>query len=107
MIPVSFIFIKIEGGNMSIFIRDWDDLAALPNESPTHILEVDKERCCAWLHAKNRKDYSYKKSYMRQIQHLDVYLSTHTFYGTEYKHSQKILRACGFDVEINNWDKEE
>ena len=43
---------------------------------------------------------------MRSITTLDVYLSTHTFYGNEYKHSMKLLKACGFDVEIDNWDKE-
>ena len=44
---------------------------------------------------------------MRNIRHQDVYLSTHTFYGLEYKHSTKILHACGFDVEIDNWDKDQ
>lgn len=92
---------------MSTFIRDWKELSEIPNESKTHILEVDINRCCGWLKAKNKKPYSKKKSYMRQIQNLDVYLSTHTFYGTQYKHSSKVLRACGFDVELDNWDKEE
>lgn len=43
---------------------------------------------------------------MRNLPHQDVYLSTHTFYGNSYKHSTKLLRACGFDVELDNWDKE-
>ena len=44
---------------------------------------------------------------MSQIKNLDVYLSTHTFYGNNYMESTNILQACGFDVEIDNWDKEE
>ena len=43
---------------------------------------------------------------MRNLPHLDVYLSTHTFYGSNYKRSTKLLKACGFDVEIDNCDKE-
>ena len=43
---------------------------------------------------------------MRNLPHLDVYLPTHTFYGNNYIYSTKLLKACGFDVEIDNWDKE-
>lgn len=35
-----------------------------------------------------------------------VYLSTHTFYGKNYEESTKILQEHGFDIEIDNWDKE-
>ena len=91
---------------MSQLIRDWEELSKIPNESKTHILEVDVESCCAWLKAKNPKRYKKKLSYMRQAHNLDHYLSTHTFYGSQYKWSTKILRVCGFDVEIDNWDKE-
>lgn len=90
---------------MRRLIRDWDDLSKIPNESATHILEVDTEAGNGWLRAKEPKLYNYKLSFMRQIKNLDVYLSTHTFYGRNYKHSGKILRACGFDVELENWDK--
>lgn len=34
------------------------------------------------------------------------YLSTHTFYGSSCKGYEKLLQKCGFDVELNNWDKE-
>jgi hypothetical protein len=92
---------------MSIFIEDWKALNEMPvKESATHALEVDVDMGCGWLKAKKRKEYNPNLSYMRQIRNLDVYLSTHTFYGSQYKQSQKILRVCGFDVELNNWDKE-
>lgn len=71
----------------------------------THILEVDIDNGCGWLRAKNPKPYKKKLSYMRQIHNLDVYLSAHTFYENNYKTSAKILKVCGFDVEIDNWDK--
>lgn len=92
---------------MSQLIRDWEELSKIPNESATHILEVDTEMGCGWLKAKNPKPWNRKLSYMRQALHIDHYLSTHTFYGSQYKWSTKILRVCGFDVEIDNWDKEE
>ena len=89
-----------------MLIKNWEELSKIPNESATHRLEVDVECCCAHLIAKNPKPCSKKLSFMRQIHHLDVYLSTHTFYGLNYRKSTKILKACGFDVEIDNWDKD-
>ena len=89
-----------------MLVRDWEELSKIPNESATHILEVNVEMCCGWLIAKNHKPWKKKLSFMRQVQNLDIYLSTHTFYGLNYKHSTKILKACGFDVEIDNWDKD-
>ena len=90
---------------MRKLIRDWEELAAIQNESKTHVLTVDVDGGNGWLAAKNEKPYDSKKSFRRQIQNLDVYLSTHTFYGSNYKSSSKKLRACGFDVELENWDK--
>lgn len=88
-----------------MLVKNWEELSKIPNESATHILEIDVESCNGWLIAKNPKPYKKRLSFMRQIQNQDVYLSTHTFYGLHYKYSTKILRACGFDVEIDNWDK--
>lgn len=90
-----------------MLIRNWEELSKIPRESATHILEVDINSCNAQLISKYPKEYTEKLSFMRQIKHLDIYLSTHTFYGANYKHSTKILKACGFDVELDNWDKDE
>ena len=35
-----------------------------------------------------------------------IYLSTHTFYGKNHEYSTMILQEHGFDIEIDNWDKE-
>lgn len=91
---------------MRKLIKDWKELSEIPNESSTHILKVDVEGCNAWLESKDPKRLKKNLSFMRQIKHQDVYLSTHTFYGKTYKYSGKVLRACGFDVEIDNWDKD-
>ena len=92
---------------MPKFIKDWEELSKIPNESATHILTVDVEKCNGYLKAKDPEGVKSRLSFMRNIKHLNVYLSTHTFYGHKYKWSSKILRACGFDVELANWDKED
>jgi hypothetical protein len=89
---------------MSTFIRNWEELANIPNESSTHILEVDMRMGHAHLLCKNPKPIKKKLSYKRQAYYLDHYLSTHTFYGSCYKESEKILHICGFDVKLANWD---
>ena len=70
-------------------IKTWDELKECKSE--THILEI--EDCCGWIHCKLDKG-----------KHAH-YLSTHTFYGGTYKNSTKLLQACGFDVELANWDE--
>ena len=85
-----------------MLIRNWEELSKISNESKTHILEVNVEDCNGWLRAKDPKPYNPKLDYMEQLKNTDVYLSTHTFYGHEYKNSTKVLKACGFDVEIDN-----
>ena len=85
---------------MSQLIRNWEELDKIPKESKTHTLEVNVWGGSAWLKAKNRKPYKSKYSYMRQAPHLDHYLSTHTFYKDWNREATKILKVCGFDVEI-------
>ena len=88
---------------MSRYIKDWEDLKKIPNESETHILKVGEYN--AWLEAKTKRLYNSEVDYLEQVKHLDVYLSTHTFYDPNYEFSTKILQACGFDVELANWDE--
>ena len=38
-----------------MLIRDWEELSKIPNESATHILEVDIEGGTGWLKAKEPK----------------------------------------------------
>ena len=89
--------------NERIFIKNWKGLSKINKESKTHILEVNVNACHGWLYSKNPKPYNKNKSFMQQIANQDVYLSTHTFYDSQYKHSSKVLRACGFNVELDNW----
>ena len=88
-------FVSREGiKQMAQLISTWEELAELPPESETHVLRVGD--CNGWIHRKGAN-----------IHEFGHYLSTHTFYGSEYKRSTAILQSCGFDVEIDNWDKED
>ena len=76
------------------YIKSWEELAK--EKSPTHILEIDIEGCNGWIRPKNDNEDSWDGKH---------YLSTHTFYGSTYKWSTKILQSCGFNVELANWDE--
>lgn len=80
------------GPTPPILVKDWADLAALP-DSPTHHLEIDLEDGCGWIHELAPSKPA-----------RPVYLSTHTFYGGNYRESTLRLRRCGFNVTCANWD---
>ena len=82
---------------MAKVIKDWNDLVGL--ESEKYKLEIDVDGGCGWIVPKTKKNES--EDFMRSH-----YLSTHTFYGGSYKGYTKLLQKCGFDVELDNWDKE-
>lgn len=75
-----------------IYIKNWEELKEV--KSPTHILEIDLKYGCGWIRTKDENDDS-----------LGYYLSTHTFYGKNFEHSTKVLQSCGFNVQLDNWDK--
>jgi len=78
----------------AILIKNWEELRTLiPQESETHILEVNDYK--GWIQSKNNSVDVYDNHY----------LSTHTFYGETYKWSTRTLQKCGFNVIIDNWDK--
>lgn len=92
---------------MTKLIKNWEELSKVPANDKYKIIVND---CCGWIvpicdvpdkdddficNCPNIGDY---------FNH--VYLSTHTFYGKNYKHSTELLQKYGFDIEIDNWDKE-
>lgn len=93
-------------------IKNWEELAQIPQNDKYKIL-VNFEKHYGWIvpindylddgleivcKCENISRDEYWKNH--------VYLSTHTFYGKHYKESTKILKKYGFDIEIDNWDKE-
>jgi hypothetical protein len=85
---------------MPKFIKDWKDLVGL--ESEHYKLEIDVDMGCGWVLPKVENKETEDDYYEHHM-----YLSTHTFYGSHYKWSTEKLQSFGFDVELNNWDKED
>lgn len=80
---------------MTKLIKDWEELSKVP-QNEKYKLEIDLEFCNGWitpLFEVSDKDY-YKHN---------IYLSTHTFYGKTG--TPNILKDYGWDIELDNWDK--
>ena len=93
---------------MSKLIRNWEELSKVPSNDKYRIVVKDYsgwiipvtdefgEDNCIVCNC-DKPDEFYRNH---------IYLSTHTFYGTNYKKSTELLQDHGFDIEIDNWDKE-
>lgn len=77
---------------MPKLIKTWDELKECTSE--THVLKI--KEYSGWIEPKSLDEDSWEGRF---------YLSTHTFYGSNYEHSTKILQECGFDVQLANWDE--
>lgn len=97
---------------MTKLIRHWGDLAKLKNDK--YHIAFDSECYCAWLipitdkPIGNRGDFKCNCSGKMKKENFfkhHVYLSTHSFYGSTYKYTTKVLQEHGFDVQVDNWDK--
>ncbi len=75
---------------MSKVIKDWNDLVGL--ESEDYILDIDTVIGCGKIVPKEESEDT--------IYH---YLSTHTFYESNYKGYEKLLRSCGFNITLESW----
>lgn len=97
---------------MMTLIRNWEELSKVPANDKYKII-VDNDMCSGWIvpicdtpHAD--MDFICNCKNVEGIVDFynhHVYLSTHTFYGSNYKYSTKLLQKYGFNVEIDNWDK--
>ena len=75
-------------------ISTWEELEGL--ESDTHRLEIDLDMGSGEILRKSdNEDEAYQDYY---------YLSTHTFYGSQYKQSNNALQRRGFNIELESWD---
>lgn len=80
---------KISKDKHTVIIKDWDELSKI--ESPTHYIEVDERGCNALVWHKSKED------------DFPHYLSTHTFYESQYVQSTELLQSCGFNVILESW----
>jgi len=87
---------------MPKLIKNWEELFALPPNDKYKIVQDKDGYPCGWIVPIEETPKTEGKDFFKH----HIYLSTHTFYGSTYKYSTKKLQEYGFDVEINNWDKE-
>ena len=78
-----------------ILINNFIDLLNMENDK--YYIDVDEDFTSAYIisKVKNADDFGYHE-----------YLSTHTFYGSQYFASTLALRKKGFNVQLKNWDGE-
>lgn len=92
-------------------IKTWEELSTLKNDK-YHIV-VNKKYYGGWIIPNcdiedDTDDFICNCPKDIQNNHFfehHVYLSTHTFYGSNYEYSTKILQKYGFNVILENWDK--
>lgn len=98
---------------MTKLIKNWDELSQVPANDKYKII-VDRELLGGWIipvwdepcnGGKDFECFCDVLGYDRDFYDHHVYLSTHTFYGSQYQYSTRVLQEHGFDVEIDNWDK--
>ncbi len=98
---------------MSKLIRNWKELSQVPANDKYRII-VNTVMCSGWIvpitdePGQDDEFICHCSDSIPTKEYFDnhVYLSTHTFYGSKYEYSTKLLQEHGFDVEIDNWDKE-
>lgn len=100
---------------MAKLISTWEELSQVPANDKYKII-VDFDRCSGWVVPVCDEFDKYddfichcpdvKMSDIHEFYKHHMYLSTHTFYGSRYKEYTKILQGFGFDIELDNWDKE-
>lgn len=96
---------------MTKLIKNWEELSKVPANDKYKIIVNDYSGwivpICDELDKKDNFICNCRKN-MTTIEYFKehVYLSTHTFYGKHYEFSTKQLQEHGFDIEIDNWDKE-
>lgn len=81
-------------------IKTWEELVGLENEK--YRVEVDLDMCSGWIVPKVET----KETEENYFEH-HWYLSTHTFYGRNYAQYTKVFQKFGFEIELDNWDKED
>ena len=106
---------------MTKIIKNWEELAKVPANDKFRII-VNFDLCSGWIvpvwdgvdedgepdcWCLDTSSEYYSEEIDNHYFKYHVYLSTHTFYGSQHKYYTKIFQAYGFDIEIDNWDKQE
>lgn len=74
----------------TVFVEGWEDLKTVTSD--THYLDISD--CNGWIRPKEENKRKH-------------YLSTHTFYDQLVQYYEELLRSCGFNIILKNWDAKE
>ena len=95
---------------MTKLIKNWKELSKVPANNKYKIIVNDYSGWIVPICDEPDKDDGFicncSNMTAREYCKNHIYLSTHTFYGKNYEYSTMILQEHGFDIEIDNWDKE-
>ena len=83
----------------SVLISTWRELSEV-GPSKKHRLVIDELASNGWHITLDEDAQGYSPG-----GYSTYYLSTHSFYGNNFKETTKILQDCGFNVRINNADR--
>ena len=86
---------------MPQLIHNWEELGKVPPTDKFKITIDGKFGCSGWVEP-------IKETFETQGDKFfdyHLYLSTNTFYGSQYKYYTRKLQEMGFDIELDNWDK--
>ena len=85
---------------MAKLIKNWQELAEVaPNDK--YKIVIDSDMLNGWIKPIEETEETHENYFKHHY-----YLSTHTFYGSNYEHSTEILQRFGFDIKLQNWDGE-
>ena len=85
---------------MAKLIKNWQELAEVaPNDK--YKIVIDSDMLNGWIKPIEETEETHENYFKHHY-----YLSTHTFYGSNYEHSTEILQRFGFDIELQSWDGE-
>lgn len=86
---------------MPRLIHNWEELSKVPPTDKFKISVNTKFGSSGWVEPLIETNETIGDKFFD----YHLYLSTHTFYGTQHKYYTRKLQEMGFDIELDNWDK--
>lgn len=86
---------------MPKLIRNWEELVKVPPNDKFEIVIDEKLGSSGWVKPIKETNETMGDKFFD----YHLYLTTHTFYGSQYKYYTRKLQEMGFDIELDNWDR--
>lgn len=86
---------------MPQIIHNWEELGKVPPTDKFKIIIDEKFGASGWVVPIKETQETQGPKYFD----YHLYLSTHTFYGSQYKYYTRKLQEMGFNIQLDSWDK--